>query len=254
MAEQKPLNKGAKDLKKKLEKSRVKNANVRARKGAKIGSGTITERVKGAAKATAEKRGLPAIRKENLPEIQKRGLPAVRKENLPAIRKGNLPAVKGGSAPRGFASGAGGIGGSVARGLFRGIGGPAVMLASMTTPTGDGQEDKPSGPLMKGGRQAGYKYKDEAPVPVRKAAGTYTKPYDKPEKPPIPKAKPQSQPKTKSFKAPSKAPSKAPERKAEAPKRPSFKGNWVGAAPTAMQARAGKKVSRPNFLSLIRGK
>lgn len=62
MAESKPRNKGAQLLKKKLDKSRIDNANKRARKNTKPGSGTMSERVKNAAKPTPEKRGLPAVR------------------------------------------------------------------------------------------------------------------------------------------------------------------------------------------------
>jgi len=41
---------------------------------------------------------------------------------------------------------------------------------------------------------------------------------------------------------------------ARPPKAPAFKGNWVGAAPTEMQKRGGRKIKRPNLLSLLRGK
>ena len=44
---------------------------------------------------------------------------------------------------------AGKIAGGIARGAMR-VAGPAGALASMTTPTGDGQEAKPKGPLMTG--------------------------------------------------------------------------------------------------------
>lgn len=39
-----------------------------------------------------------------------------------------------------------------------------------------------------------------------------------------------------------------------APKKPSFKGNWTGAAATEMQKRGGAKIKRPNLLSLFRKK
>jgi len=42
--------------------------------------------------------------------------------------------------------------------------------------------------------------------------------------------------------------------KAPKAKAPAFKGNWVGAAPTEMQKRGGRKIKRPNLLSLLRGK
>jgi hypothetical protein len=47
-----------------------------------------------------------------------------------------------------------GVAGGVARGVGR-LAGPAGALASMTTPTGDGREDKPSGPLMSGNKSRG---------------------------------------------------------------------------------------------------
>lgn len=263
MAEQKPLNRGAKDLKKKLEKARVKGADARARKGAKVGSGTVTERVKGAAKATPEKRGLPAIRKDNLPEVSRKNLPAIRKDNLPSLRKEKLPTIRrplaggGGSLARG-------IGGAIARGAFRTVGGPAVMLASMTTPTGDGQEDKPSGPLMKGGRLPGYKYaKRDNVLPSNEQSLYKGKPErvikveDYPETPPKPRLRPaQKSAKTESFKAKMQGRKATPKAKMQGQKAkaPSFRGNWTGAAPTPMQARGGKKTSRPSFMSLIKGK
>lgn len=37
-------------------------------------------------------------------------------------------------------------------------------------------------------------------------------------------------------------------------KAPTFKGNWVGAAPTEMQKRGGAKIKRPNLLDLLRKK
>jgi hypothetical protein len=47
-----------------------------------------------------------------------------------------------------------GVAGGVARGVGR-LAGPVGALASMTTPTGDGREDKPSGPLMSGNKSRG---------------------------------------------------------------------------------------------------
>lgn len=44
--------------------------------------------------------------------------------------------------------------GTIAKGLWRGVGGPAAMLVSMTTEAGR-DSDKPSGPLMKGNRGGG---------------------------------------------------------------------------------------------------
>jgi hypothetical protein len=47
-----------------------------------------------------------------------------------------------------------GVAGGVARGVGR-FAGPIGALISMTTPTGDGWEDKPSGPLMSGNKSRG---------------------------------------------------------------------------------------------------
>lgn len=259
MAEKK-LNKGATFLKKKLEKVRVEGANKRAR--SKKGTGSLEERAKKAAKKAPEKRGLPAIRKDNLPEVQKRGLPAIRKDNLPAIRKDNLPANRSYTTktfrPDTTAS-AGGVGGKIARGLFRGVGGPATMLVSMTTPTGDGREDKPSGPLMRGGRQPGYKYREEQSV-AREGKGDMPERVIKVEnypEAPKPRPRPQRSEKTESFKAKmqGRKPGAKPEAKpsVKKPERPSFRGNWVGATPSEMQKRGGARIKRPgNIMSFLR--
>lgn len=137
---------------------------------------------------------------------------------------------------------AGGIVGTGLRALapaaWRTVGGPATMLVSMTTPAGEGS-DKPSGPLMKGGKLPGYKYLEEsargggpekrqgssAPSMARPAAPKKAAP-----KPEVKKA------------APKVAEKKTFAKKAEAPAKPTFRGNWVGAAPTAMQARLGQKI------------
>lgn len=128
-----PLNRGALLLKKKLDKARVANADKRARKDVKPKSGTFKDRVKDAAKKTPEKRGLPAIRKETLPAVRKENLPAIRKENLPAIRRENLPAAK----PNTFGVRAAGR-----------LAGPVGALIGMTTPAGEGS-DKPVQSLRK---------------------------------------------------------------------------------------------------------
>jgi len=104
-----PLNRGALLLKKKLDKARVANADKRARKDVKPKSGTFKDRVKDAAKKTPEKRGLPAIRRENLLSAK----------------------------PRTFGVGA------VGR-----LAGPVGALIGMTTPAGEGS-DKPVQSLRK---------------------------------------------------------------------------------------------------------
>lgn len=239
MAEKKPLNRGAKILKEKLDKERVKNANKRARKDAKPGSGTLSERVKKAAKKAPEKRGLPAIRKENLPAVRKENLPAVRKENLPAVRKENLPArieSKPAAKPRTFGMGAAGR-----------LLGPAGALFAMTTPAGEGS-DKPSGPLMRGNS---LRYEDQS---VNRAGkGDLPKPAARP---PIPKARPTNKAKAAEFKAKMQGRKKVAAKPAAKPaaQRVAFKGNWVGAAPTEMQKRGGRRIQRPNLIDFLKSK
>lgn len=133
--------------------------SVAQSKKAKAPSGTLTERM-GEARNRPNK-GLPAqikksrgnLNRANTPkEIRAkgqggtsrsltRGQPPARFKPVPL---GDRPKMLSGPAAR---SGTG-IGGAVAKGLFRTIGGPATMLVSMTTATGDGREDKPSGELF----------------------------------------------------------------------------------------------------------
>lgn len=60
---------------------------------------------------------------------------------------------------------------------------------------------------------------------------------DKDKKAPIPKARPAQQKKSVAAKPAERKTFKKP----DAPKKPAFKGNWVNAAPTEMQARAGAR-------------
>ena len=163
--------------------------------------------------------------------------------------------------------------------------GPVGALVAMTSQLGDGQETKQSGPQMKGGRQAGYSYRSGGARPetpgaypkAKKAVGgarpetVSSYPSAKkvtggvrPETPGsyMPKSVkasvPKAKPKDKAFTLGTGA--QTP--KAQAPKAqtsvsakaPTFKGNWVGAAPTEMQKRGGAKIKRPNLLDLLRKK
>jgi hypothetical protein len=69
-------------------------------------------------------------------------------------------------------------------------------------------------------------------------------------KAPRPKARPSVTAKSQAPR-PKARPSAQPEPKAKAP---AFKGNWVGAAPSEMQKRGGRKIKKPNLLSLLKGK
>lgn len=93
--------------------------------------------------------------------------------------------------------------------------------------------------------------------PLRKASGTYTQSYEnattselKGDKggPPKPKLKPERKAK--------KEERKAPKKKVEGAKasKQRFKGNWVGAAPTAMQKRGGQKMKNSSLMRYLRSK
>lgn len=263
MAEdKKKLRPGQKKLMDTLKKSQKKGADTRARsKATKPSGGTFTERVKKTPKAGGppEKKNLPAIRKDTSTAVRRDNLPVARKDSVPSVNRGgktdivrykggNLPAKAGDVSPKSnFGSG---LGGTIARGLYRTVGGPATMLVSMTTPAGEGS-DKPSGPLMKGGKQPGYKYRDETkknPVPANPNRGL----GEAKKSAPVPKARPDtaSDFKKKNLEANQKVGKKAaPERKTFAKKdsAPKFRGNWKGAAPTAMQARGGARIKRKSL-------
>lgn len=255
---------GRKKLMKKLKTSQVKNADVRARRDVKPRKGTFADRVKDAAKKAPEKRGLPArveqtrgnVNKANPPkEIRLKGeggtgraVKDVRFKPIPLGDKPKaLPAPK--AAPRTFNPGA-------AAGRLLG---PAGFLVGMTTPAGEGS-DKPSGPLMKGGRQPGYKYRgaqtvDRSGKGDRRDSGV-SSPEVKVSRegktdrvPPKPKLRPERKAE------PRKVERKAEPRKAKSmAQRVTFKGNWVGAAPTASQARAGQKPKKASLLSFLKNK
>ena len=119
--------------------------------------------------------------------------------------------------------------------------------------------DKPSGPLMKGGKLPGYKYlPDRGGGPVKRqgsSSPSIASPKTDREVPKQPKAtdfrkknleanRKVGQPKTANPKPLTPT----------APKKPAFKGNWVGAAPTAMQARGGARIKRSSFADLLKRK
>lgn len=184
-----------------------------------------------------------------------------RKENVPAkAEEPKRGIVKYEEPKRGVVKyegpkpSAGGIVGAGLRALapaaWRSVGGPATMLVSMTTPAGEGS-DKPSGPLMKGGKQPGYKYlEDKKAMPARvnapargggpeKRQGSSAPSIEAPAKP-----KPVGKP---AKAAPAKVAPKVSKPAKAAPKaapKPTFRGNWAGAAPTAMQSRLGRKVKK----------
>lgn len=137
----------------KKRKPPVKKAPVK-----KAPSGTLTERM-GEVKNRPNK-GLPArtgqargnLNKANPPkEIRLGGqggtgrsmTRAAYLDKFKPIPLGDRPKLLAGPASKA----ASGIGGTLARGAFRAVGGPATMLISMTTEAGRGS-DKPSGPLF----------------------------------------------------------------------------------------------------------
>ena len=120
--------------------------------------------------------------------------------------------------------------------------------------------DKPSGPLMKGGKLPGYTYlpdkKGDLPAPKAVGGGPVKRQGSSA---PSMAAKPKAdefrkknleanrkvgQPKTANPKPLTPT----------APKKPAFKGNWVNAAPTAMQARGGARIKRSSFADLLKRK
>jgi hypothetical protein len=197
--------------------------------------------------------GTLAVRKDNFPAVKKEPGKSVVKYEEP--KRG---VVKYNSGNRGVAKietpkdSGGGIGGIIARGLYRGIGGPAIMLVSMTEPAGAGS-DKPSGPLMKGGKLPGYKY-----LPDKKREGGGPERRQGSDSPSMASPKSEAPKKATEFKKKNLEANQkagkvaAPKAPVKAPKKPGFKGNWVGAAPTAMQARGGAKIKRKSFADLFK--
>lgn len=254
----------------------------------KAPSGTLTERM-GEVKNRPNK-GLPArtgqargnLNKANPPkEIRLGGqggtgrsmTRAAYLDKFKPIPLGDRPKLLAGPASKA----ASGIGGTLARGAFRAAGGPAAMLISMTTEAGRGS-DKPAGPLFspsknraagkgnpkavnpyqaakakipargeaRGGMKStleSYRASKAAKSSVSMAGGGVNKPESK-SAVPKPKARP------------ARSAAVAPKPKVRPNVAPTFKGNWVGAAPTEMQKRGGQKIMRPkgNLLDLIRRK
>jgi len=150
-----PLNRGAKILKKKLDKARVANADKRARKDVKPKSGTFNDRVKDTAKKAPEKRGLPAkidqsrgnANRANPPkEIRLSGSGgtgrSVKADNFKPVPLRDKPLMI--SGPRGRTFNAGATAGRLAGRLA----GPIGALIGMTEPAGEGS-DKPVQSLRK---------------------------------------------------------------------------------------------------------
>lgn len=150
------------------------------------------------------------------------------------------------------------------------VAGPVGALASMTTAAGAGS-DKPSGKLFSpsANRAAGKgNPKTVNPSTPKKrampAAGSgmsFNGIKPSPATPaPKPKAKPSSTPPRPSTKAPKPTmkPSKGPasgKMSYTPPKKPSFSGNWQGAAPSEMQARGGaRKTGSSGILGAIKRK
>lgn len=149
--------------------------------------------------------------------------------------------------------------------------GLAVGMIADSKPAGAGS-DKPSGPLMKGnatkkakrnptpknpnegvGPKAKAKKKDPTPSNPNRGLGDSRKAAEAPK----PKAKPQAAPKAKKAASDAPKPKLKPSKAAagQKAKKPSFSGNWKGAAPTAMQARGGaKKTGNGGLLGAIRRK
>lgn len=254
---------GRKKLMKKLKTSQVKNADVRARKDVKPRKGTFADRVKDAAKKAPEKRGLPArvektrgnVNKANPPkEIRLKGEGgtgrAVKDVKFKPIPLGDkpkaLPAPK--AAPRTFNPGA-------AAGRLLG---PVGFLVGMTTPAGSPEEsstirrDRSYGPLMRGNAP-----RSQTVDRSGKGDRAVTRETKVDRAAPKPKIRPAGGMTEAKRRAAAEFRKKAQgQKKVEAPKaeRPKFRGNWVGAAPTPMQARAGQKIKRKSFSDLFRSK
>lgn len=204
--------------------------------------------------------GQLTVRKENMPakvEEPKRGVVKYEepKRGVTKYEEPKRGVVKyGGQKPP-----AGGVVGDALRGTLRGIGSRAALTAGfLLDPStfdykgggkaGEGS-DKPTGPLMKGGKLPGYTYLPDKKEDRRprgriesgggpeKRQGDSAPSMARPPKPKARPAAPAAKKEVKTFAKKVEAPAKA------APKKPTFSGNWVNAAPTAMQARAGKKVS-----------
>ncbi len=154
-----PAKRPAKDLKPGDMRSQMLKGKTQA-SGKKAPSGTLTER-------TGEARNRPykgtkggAVTRTEKPRVTgrqysgdsiKMGQGSKGSVTKPkVVPLGDRPKLLSGPKPSAGTS----MAGTIAKGLWRGVGGPAAMLVSMTTEAGRGS-DKPSGPLMKGNRGGG---------------------------------------------------------------------------------------------------
>lgn len=249
---------GREKLMKKLKAEQKKNADTRARK--KASTGSLTERARKAAKKAPEKRGLPAkiekprgnVNKANAPkEIRLKGEGgtgrAVKDVRFKPIPLGDKPKALPAPAKanvRTFNPGA-------AAGRLLG---PAGFLVGMTTPAGSPEEsstirrDRSYGPLMRGNAP-----RSQTVDLSGKGDRAVTRETKVDRAAPKPKARPAGG-MTEAKRAAEFRKKAQGQKKVEAPKaeRPKFRGNWVGAAPTPMQARAGQKIKRKSFSDLFR--
>lgn len=260
------LPRAAKDEKKGGARAKfLEEAKARKPRPAKVEPGSLREK---AAKGITKKTGVSGTSTEarRIADAKKSRGPfgqlVPRKDNVPAkAEEPKRGIVKYEEPKRGIVKyegskpSAGGMIGTGLRALapaaWRAVGGPVTMLIAQTKPAGEGS-DKPTGPLMKGGKQPGYKYlPDKGGGPVKRqgsSAPSMARAGGGPEKrqggsaPSVasPAAPKKAEPKKEAKKAPEK---KTFAKKVEAPAKPTFRGNWVNAAPTAMQARLGKKIS-----------
>ncbi len=223
--------------------------------------------------------GQLTVRKDNLPAVKTEPGKSVVKYEEPKrsivkseAKPRNLARYEAQSGGSKFGGPKAGSAGALARGILsRGALTAGFLLDPSTFDykgggkAGEGS-DKPSGPLMKGGKLPGYKYVDEKTDRLVSPAKVYApkggggperrqgseSPSLKREAPKATEFKKKNlDANKKAGKKPDKAPAKAAPKAAE-PKKPGFKGNWVGAAPTEMQKRGGAKIKRKSFADLFK--
>lgn len=135
-----------------------------------------------------------------------------------------------------LASGASRVAGAALRGAGRIAGGPAGALVSMTKPTGDGQEDKPSGPLMSGARERGKGPSSSLNSPARTASSkTFSSKSERPSSGPTSspaRTEPSRSSGTTKSSGPSRGPTSAPSRTA------SSKSSGPSRGPTSASSRS----------------
>lgn len=278
----------AKDLKEGDMRKKFAEGRKKASSSLKASSGTFTEKMgeaknrpnKGPPARTGQARG--NLNKATPPkEIRLGGqggtgrsmTRAAYLDKFKPIPLGDRPKLLAGPARKA----ASGIGGTLARGAFRAVGGPATMLISMTTEAGPGS-DKPAGPLFspsknraagKGNPKTVNPYQAaKAKIPARgEARGGMKSTLESYRASKAAKSSVSmaggGPDKRQGSSSPSMAANQKVGKKKDKPaaapvkrKAVGFKGNWVGAAPTEMQKRGGQKIMRPkgNLLDLIRRK